>query len=97
MLDIRTIKVALPLKKKFVVARGEAAAKTNLIAILNNRYGGEAAASVHYGPSLPEIEADLKKGIEKINIIAKTVLSYKPAEKYDIPAYDQIAATLISA
>jgi len=66
MLDIRTIKVSLPLKKKFVVAGGEASAKTNLIAILNNRYGGEAAASVYYGPTLQEIEADLKKGIEKI-------------------------------
>ena len=80
MLDIRTIKVSLPLKKKFVVAKGEAAAKTNLIAILNNRYGGEAAASVHYGPSLDEIEADLKKGIAKI----------KRKRKFDKKALQQI-------
>ncbi|MCP4684369.1 MAG: hypothetical protein GY867_02875 [bacterium] len=80
MLDIRTIKVSMPLKKKFVVSKGEATAKTNLIAILNNRYGGEAASSVHYGPSLPEIEADLHKGIAKI----------KRKRKFDRKALQQI-------
>jgi len=80
VLDIRTIKVTLPLKKKFVVAKGEAASKTNLIAILNNRYGGEAAASVHYGPSLQEIEADLQKGIAII----------KRKRKFDRKALQQI-------
>jgi predicted nucleic-acid-binding protein len=32
-----------------------------------------------------------------IALIVKTVLSYKPIEKYDIPDYNKIAATLISA
>jgi L-alanine-DL-glutamate epimerase-like enolase superfamily enzyme len=66
MIEVETIKVALPLKKKFKVSGGEADNKVNLITILNNRYSGEAAASVHYGPSLEEIEADIRKGIERL-------------------------------
>lgn len=64
MIEVETIKVALPLKKKFKVAGGEADQKVNLITIMNNRYGGEAAASVYYGPTLDQIADDLKKGIE---------------------------------
>ena len=63
MIRVETIKVAMPLKKKFAIAGGEAIEKTNLITILNNRYSGEAAASVKYGPELKELEADLRKGI----------------------------------
>ena len=63
MIQVDTIKVSLPLKKKIAIAGGEADEKTNLIAILNNRYSGEAAASVKYGPTLAEIESDLRKGI----------------------------------
>ena len=66
MIRVETIKVALPLKKTFRVAKGEARDKVNLITILNNRYGGEAAASVYYGPTITELEADLKKGIERL-------------------------------
>jgi len=63
MIEVRTIKVSLPLKTKFKVTGGEADKKTNLIAILNNRYTGEAAASVKGGPSIESLEADLRKGI----------------------------------
>jgi L-alanine-DL-glutamate epimerase-like enolase superfamily enzyme len=63
VIQVETIKVSLPLKKKFAIAGGEASEKTNLIAIMNNRYSGEAAASVKYGPSLEQIETDLRKGV----------------------------------
>ncbi len=63
MIEVETVRLALPLKTKFSVAKGEADTKTNVIAILNNRYSGEAAASVQYGPTIEEIEKDLRKGI----------------------------------
>jgi L-alanine-DL-glutamate epimerase-like enolase superfamily enzyme len=63
MIDFKTVRVALPLKTKFAVAGGEATVKTNLLTIMNHPYTGEAAPSVHSGPSLPEIERDLRKGI----------------------------------
>ncbi len=66
MFHLDTVRVSLPLKKKFVVSKGEAEVKTNLLTVLNNRYNGEAAGSVHYGPSIDEIEKDIKKGIKKI-------------------------------
>jgi len=81
MIEVETIKVALPLKKKFRVAGGEADQKVNLITIMNNRYGGEAAASVYYGPTLSEIEGDLHKGIELL----------KEREKLDVEALEAIS------
>ena len=81
MIEVETIKVALPLKKKFKVAGGEADQKINLIAIMNNRYGGEAAASVYYGPTLEEIEGNLRKGVEMI----------KEHEKIDIEVLEAIS------
>ena len=62
-IQIDTFKLSLPLKKKFQVSKGGAEIKTNLLTSLNNRYFGEASGSVHYGPSVEQIEADLKKGI----------------------------------
>lgn len=66
MIECHTVKVSLPLKRKFVVSRGEAEIKTNLLTVMNNRYSGEASGSVYYGPSVDEIEQDLRKGIERI-------------------------------
>lgn len=63
MISVETIKVSLPLKAKFAIAGGEAKEKINLIAILNNRYSGEAATSIKYGPTLAEVESDLRRGI----------------------------------
>ncbi|MEW5795464.1 MAG: enolase C-terminal domain-like protein [Candidatus Zixiibacteriota bacterium] len=66
MIRIETFKVSLPLKKKFAIAGGEAGEKTNLITILNNRYSGEAAASVKYGPSVQRMQADLRQGVARL-------------------------------
>ncbi len=63
-MQLDAVKLTFPLKKKFRVAKGEAVSKTNLFTILNNRYTGEAAASVQYGPSLELIEKDVMLGIK---------------------------------
>jgi L-Ala-D/L-Glu epimerase len=64
MIKVDTVKVSLPLKKKFVISKGQATVKTNLITVLNNRYSGEASGSVYYGPSIDEIQSDINRGIE---------------------------------
>lgn len=63
MFTIDTCKLSMPLKKKFMVSKGSAEVKTNLLTILNNRYFGEASGSVHYGPTVEQMETDLQKGI----------------------------------
>ncbi len=63
MINIDTCKVSLPLKKKFIVSKGETDVKTNLLTILNNRYSGEAAGSVYYGPSVESMQTEVAKGI----------------------------------
>jgi len=67
MNKIDLVKISLPLKHKFKISQGEASVKINYLAILNNRYIGEASGSVYYGPTLDEIEADLKRGAKFIN------------------------------
>jgi len=64
MIHLDAVKIAMPLKKKFVVSKGEASIKTNLLAIINNRYYGEASGSVFYGPSVEDIETEIKRGIK---------------------------------
>lgn len=66
MITIDTIKVKLPLKKKFAISGGEATNKINLVTVMNNRYSGEASGSVAYGPSVETIEAELSRGIQKL-------------------------------
>lgn len=64
MIHVDTVKVTLPLKRKFVISQGEASARTNLLVVMNNRYSGEASGSVYYGPSVDEVQAEIQKGIE---------------------------------
>jgi len=64
MIHIDSVRVDLPLKKKFATSSGEAVVKTNVLTILNNRYPGEAAPSVSYGPTVEEIETDISKGMD---------------------------------
>ncbi len=68
-MQLDTVKLTIPLKKKFRVAKGEAVAKTNIFTILNNRYNGEASSSVQYGPSIELIEKDIIQGVELIKEI----------------------------
>lgn len=63
-MELESFKVSIPLKKKFTVAGGEASVKTNVLTVLNNRYHGEAAPSVQYGPSVEALQADVEKGLE---------------------------------
>lgn len=67
MIQVETIKVTLPLKKTFTISQGSVEQKTNLLTILNNRYAGEAARSVYYGPSLITLEKDIHKGIAELS------------------------------
>ena len=71
MIRLDSVKVSLPLKQKFRVSKGETAIKTNVITILNNRYSGEAAGSVHYGPDIDAIVEDLNIGINEIKNFEK--------------------------
>lgn len=63
-MQIDSVKISMPLRREFVVSKGRAEVKTNCLTILNNRYSGEASGSVHYGPSIDEIERDLQEGIK---------------------------------
>ncbi len=80
------VRISLPLKKKFMVAKGGAEiSKTNFLLVMNNRYIGEAAGSVHYGPTLDQIEADLYKGIGYLEHEPEiTVDTLEAISKYDI-------------
>jgi L-alanine-DL-glutamate epimerase-like enolase superfamily enzyme len=66
VIQIDTVKVTMPLRRKFSVSKGAAEAKTNILTILNNRYNGEASGSVHAGPPVDVIENDIRKGIERL-------------------------------
>lgn len=87
MIKIDTIKVALPLKKMFEVSGGKSDCKTNVLVILNNRYSGEAATSVYYGPSADELVTDLQKGIAQLQSM----------EQLDVEALDAIGDFPISS
>ena len=85
MINVDTCKVSLPLKKKFVVSKGEAEVKTNLLTILNNRYSGEAAGSVYYGPSVETMQSEILKGIKLLKKSAKiTTQTLDEINQYDI-------------
>lgn len=77
MIRIEVFKLNLPLRTRFAVAKGSADVKTNLLAVLNNRYIGEAATSVYYGPTLEQLEKDLQSGarfIEQLGAIDNATL-----------------------
>jgi L-alanine-DL-glutamate epimerase-like enolase superfamily enzyme len=63
MINYDSFKVTLPLKKAFAVSKGSTTTKTNLLTVMNNRYNGEASCSVHYGPSVEEVQQDIATGL----------------------------------
>ena len=71
MLRIEIFKLNLPLRTRFAVAKGSADVKTNFLVVLNNRYSGEAATSVYYGPTLDELEKDIRTGARFIEQLGK--------------------------
>ncbi len=93
-MQIDSYRVTLPLKKKFAVSKGSAEVKTNVLTILNNRYAGEAAGSVYYGPSVEQMEADLAKGIEYLKTAEPvTVRTLEAINEYDIHPAARAALT----
>jgi L-alanine-DL-glutamate epimerase-like enolase superfamily enzyme len=71
VLRVEIFKVNLPLRTRFAVAKGSADVKTNFLVVLNNRYSGEAATSVYYGPTLDDLEKDLRTGARFIEQLGK--------------------------
>lgn len=87
MIDLHAVRVALPLKKEFVVSKGGTKVKTNLLTILNNSYFGEASGSVHAGSGVEEIEEGLKKGIEYLRKCTKfDINTLQEIDQLGIPA-----------
>ncbi|MCK4301937.1 MAG: hypothetical protein KAW91_04155 [candidate division Zixibacteria bacterium] len=85
MIHLDSFKIAIPLKKKFAVAGGEATVKTNLLTVLNNRYNGEASPSVKYGPSMEDLQADIQKGLELLSTEERIDVEVLTAiDEYDI-------------
>jgi L-alanine-DL-glutamate epimerase-like enolase superfamily enzyme len=60
------IEVCIPLKEKFSISGGSAETKSNVLAVMDNRYVGEAAASVKYGPGVDVLLSELQRGIEML-------------------------------
>ena len=52
----------MALKRPFRISKGTAESKKNFLVSIDDRFFGEAAGSVHYGPSEKDIVADLGKG-----------------------------------
>lgn len=78
MVRIEVFKIKLPLRARFAVAKGAADVKTNFLVVLNNRYSGEAATSVYYGPTLDELEHDLRTGarfVEQLGTVDSETLT----------------------
>lgn len=70
-MHLESFKVNIPLKKKFMVSKGETTVKTNVITVLNNQYIGEAAGSVIYGPTPEEMESEIARGIKMLSALEK--------------------------
>ena len=99
MIDLQSVKVSLPLKKKFVISKGQTAIKTNLLTILNNRYHGEASGSVYWGPSVADIEAGIKKGIGYLRMCKRIdTKTLQAMNDWDIPpaARSALIATILN-
>ncbi|MGH8015170.1 MAG: enolase C-terminal domain-like protein [Candidatus Zixiibacteriota bacterium] len=73
-MHLDSLKISIPLKKAFTVSKGSATVKTNILSVMNNRYNGEASGSVHAGPSVAEIETDLKSGLQKLSKFKRITL-----------------------
>jgi len=65
--QLDTVRISIPLKKPFTISKGSATVKTNVLAVMNNRYNGEASGSIHAGPPVEEIERDLNKGLKLLS------------------------------
>lgn len=93
-MHIDTVKINIPLKKKFVISQGAAETKTIMLSILNNRYSGEASGSVYYGPDIQTMAKDLKRGIEILTTVGRLDLgTLKAIKDYDLHPATKSALT----
>lgn len=94
MMQFEMMRVTLPLKKTFAISQGSVDVKTNLLVVLNNRYSGEAATSVYYGPTINELEIEISKGIAKLKEFEKLDLDVlKQINKFEIHSIARSALT----
>lgn len=97
-MQLDAVRISIPLKKPFTVAKGSATVKTNILSVMNNRYNGEASGSVHTGPPVDEIERDLKKGLKQLSEeknIGLDTLEEIQSWKLNAPARSAIVAMLL--
>lgn len=93
MIEVSVLDVTVPLKKTFAIAGGQADTKTNLLTVMNNRYYGEAAPSVAYGPPIDELKAQIDRGVEKLRAIDQPDIS--TLETIDSWSLDPVARAAI--
>ncbi len=73
-MQLDAVRIAVPFKKTFTVSKGSATVKTNVLAVMNNRYNGEASGSIHAGPPVEEIERDLNKGLKLLAKVSEITI-----------------------
>ncbi len=82
----------MALKRPFRVSGGSAKTKENFFICLNDKYFGEAAGSVFYGPRKDEILSDLEKGAEYIRSRKRLSISdLKEISKMEINSISKAA------
>ena len=69
-MQLDAVRISIPFKKTFTVSKGSATVKTNVLAVMNNRYIGEASGSIHAGPPVEKIERDLNKGLKLLSKVS---------------------------
>ena len=97
-MQLDAVKISIPLKKPFTLAKGSATVKTNILSVMNNRYNGEASGSVHAGPPVDEIERDLKKGLKNLSAVKRINLkTLEEVQTWNLnaPARSAIVAMLL--
>ncbi|MCH7947231.1 MAG: hypothetical protein IIC66_05465 [candidate division Zixibacteria bacterium] len=73
-MQLDAVRISVPFKKTFTVSKGSATVKTNVLAVMNNRYNGEASGSIHAGPPVEEIERDLNKGLKLLAKVSEITI-----------------------
>ena len=93
-MQLDTVRISIPLKKPFTLSKGSATVKTNVLAVMNNRYNGEASGSIHAGPTVEEIEKDLKIGLKQLAEIKEiTIETMNEVQTWKINATARSALT----
>lgn len=66
-INLRFFSIELPLKRTFRVSSASTVSKKNYFLSVDNKYFGEAARSIHYGPNEEQVIGDLERAIDFIS------------------------------